>query len=328
MRIESTNRHGENATMRIFLSHASEDKKDFVRPLAEALKKYFDVWFDEYELCVGDSLLKKISDGLDSADYGVVVLSHAFFSKKWPQSELDGLFALESETRKIILPVWKDVSLDDVRKFSPIIAGRLAVNASEGVEKVVDEIRKAVEISNRAREIDLVDPAVRIGRRLDQTLKERAEALRLSRSEEGVALVTAAFDALFSTMESLLSKTGNRLEYLKFNTQYLPDQVPNPIFLVHASHHLSLSAELHSLGGNFTHEAELRALVYRRDSRSFSDEPEAGMMQQDEYRPAFVLPKQVVWIETTNKQPFTNPQLASQLLISLMSAVDRRSREA
>jgi hypothetical protein len=41
----------------VFVSHASEDKEGFVRPLAEALKdRGLRVWFDEFTLRVGDSL--------------------------------------------------------------------------------------------------------------------------------------------------------------------------------------------------------------------------------------------------------------------------------
>lgn len=48
-----------------FISHASEDKDEIVRDLAEALKENgFDVWYDEFELKVGDSLRKKIDNGL------------------------------------------------------------------------------------------------------------------------------------------------------------------------------------------------------------------------------------------------------------------------
>ena len=48
--------------MKLFISHASEDKQDFVRPLADALAKHFEVWYDEYVLTVGDSLQKKIEE--------------------------------------------------------------------------------------------------------------------------------------------------------------------------------------------------------------------------------------------------------------------------
>ena len=52
--------------VKIFLSHASEDQPDFVRPLAEALSGFteqFKVWYSEYELTLGDKLLKKIDEG-------------------------------------------------------------------------------------------------------------------------------------------------------------------------------------------------------------------------------------------------------------------------
>lgn len=91
------------------------------------------VWYDEYELTMGDSLLGKINAGLASCDYGVVVLSPAYFKKKWPQAELDGLFALEQPNRKVILPIWKDIDEAEVRAFSSILAGRIGVPASIGI---------------------------------------------------------------------------------------------------------------------------------------------------------------------------------------------------
>jgi TIR domain len=135
--------------IKLFLSHAHEDKDDFVRPLAEALRADFKVWYDEYELKLGDSLRGKIDEGLRTCDYGVVVLSPNFFAKKWPKAELDGLFSLETKERKVILPIWKDVTEDDVRKFSPILAGRLGVSTDEGIAKVMYEIKRAVGLVDR-----------------------------------------------------------------------------------------------------------------------------------------------------------------------------------
>ena len=41
----------------VFISHASEDKEEVARPLAEALRKNgLSVWYDEFELKIGDSL--------------------------------------------------------------------------------------------------------------------------------------------------------------------------------------------------------------------------------------------------------------------------------
>jgi hypothetical protein len=74
--------------MRLFISYASEDRADFVEPLAKQLAESYDVWFAPYELKVGQSLLAQIDAGLRECDYGVVILSHDFFRKKWPPAEL------------------------------------------------------------------------------------------------------------------------------------------------------------------------------------------------------------------------------------------------
>lgn len=58
-----------------FISHASEDKEDLVRPLAEKLKAAgFSIWYDNFELKVGDSLRRSIDKGLANSKFGIVVL--------------------------------------------------------------------------------------------------------------------------------------------------------------------------------------------------------------------------------------------------------------
>ncbi len=129
----------------VFISHASEDKDDFVRPLAAALTAMgLKVWFDEWTLTIGDSLRQKIDEGLLASDYGVVILSQSFFAKKWPQAELDGLFAREMQGRKVILPIWHNVTREDVLQFSPMLAGKLAAPTDEGVEAVAKKIFAAI----------------------------------------------------------------------------------------------------------------------------------------------------------------------------------------
>lgn len=129
----------------IFISHASEDKDRFVRPLAAALSKSgLTVWYDETTLSVGDRLRQKIDQGLANSRYGVVVLSPSFFSKKWPQQELDGLENREIQGIKVILPVWLDLEADDVIRVSPVLSTRLAARASDGIDKVVKQLRQAM----------------------------------------------------------------------------------------------------------------------------------------------------------------------------------------
>jgi hypothetical protein len=127
----------------VFISHASEDKDGFVRPLAQALTNSgLSVWYDEFTLTVGDSLRRKIDEGLAASRYGVVVLSHTFFAKRWPQEELDGLYSKEVAGVKVILPVWHNITADEVRTYSPLMAGKLA--ATGGIRNVVTQLRQAM----------------------------------------------------------------------------------------------------------------------------------------------------------------------------------------
>lgn len=129
----------------VFVSHASEDKDEFVRPFVNSLQENgLKVWYDEFSLRIGDSLRRSIDNGLKNSRYGIVVLSEAFFNKEWPQRELDGLFAREVNGEKVILPIWHKISKNEVLKFSPIIADMLALNTSSFT---IEEIAK--EISNR-----------------------------------------------------------------------------------------------------------------------------------------------------------------------------------
>lgn len=135
----------EQTTYDVFVSHASEDKDEFVRPFVKCLQENgIEVWYDEFSLRVGDSLRRSIDNGLKNYSYGIVVLSEAFFSKEWPQRELDGLFAREVNGEKVILPIWHKISKNEVLKFSPIIADMLALNTSSFT---IEEIAK--QISDR-----------------------------------------------------------------------------------------------------------------------------------------------------------------------------------
>jgi len=125
----------------VFISHASEDKDAFVRPLAQALReKGLNIWYDEFTLKLGDSLRESIDRGLATSRYGLVILSHHFFSKDWPQRELNGLFATMKAGERRILPIWHDLTAQDVQKYSPILSDLLAAKSADGVETVVEKV--------------------------------------------------------------------------------------------------------------------------------------------------------------------------------------------
>jgi DNA modification methylase len=119
---------GPNPAYDVFISHASEDKHPFVRSLAGALvEEGVNVWYDEFTLKLGDSLRRSIDRGLATCRFGVVVLSPAFLTKRWPQYELDGLVA----GSKVLLPIWHDVDRDQVARYSPTLSDTVAHRTSE-----------------------------------------------------------------------------------------------------------------------------------------------------------------------------------------------------
>lgn len=136
----------------LFICHASEDKNGVARPLAEAfIREGLRVWYDEFTLTVGDSLSRSIDYGLANSRFGVVILSPSFFRKEWPRRELDGLTAKEIHFGKTILPVWHNVDRSYVLRFSPILADKLAISTSKGLDNVVAEILKSISKASRGK---------------------------------------------------------------------------------------------------------------------------------------------------------------------------------
>ena len=136
----------------VFISHAHEDKAEVAKPIAEELSsKGVKVWYDEYELKIGDSLRKSIDQGLKGSDFGVVIFSPSFFKKNWTQYELDSLITLESlYSRKIILPVWHNLSKEDLLNYSPALADKVATSTSKGLDNVVSDIMNAIGIKQES----------------------------------------------------------------------------------------------------------------------------------------------------------------------------------
>ena len=127
-----TKRQNEALNNQRKLVEETEKKETVAKPLADALiAKGAKVWLDRYAMQVGDSLRQSIDDGLVHSRYGIVVLSEIYFKKFWTGKELNGLFAKQEEGRKVILPVWHNVSKDTVKQYSPILADMVALKTAD-----------------------------------------------------------------------------------------------------------------------------------------------------------------------------------------------------
>ena len=138
--------------MDLFISHASDDKEEIARPLAQLLRERgFSVWYDEFALTLGDNLRRSLDEGLRNCRFGVVILSPRFLQKAWTQEELDALITREIASEgKVILPVWHHVTQTDVLQYSPALANRISVSTDEGLQRVVERIEQALRKSGVA----------------------------------------------------------------------------------------------------------------------------------------------------------------------------------
>ena len=133
-------------TWDVFISHASEDKEAVARPLRDALsRRGVTVWLDEAQMKMGDSLRRKIDDGIRSSRFGVVILSEAFFRKGWTNHELDGLVTRNVAGEQSLLPIWHDLTADQVRSFSPSLADKVALSTDQfDIEEIAEQIADVV----------------------------------------------------------------------------------------------------------------------------------------------------------------------------------------
>uniref|UniRef100_UPI0040577A38 DUF1883 domain-containing protein n=1 Tax=Candidatus Electronema sp. TaxID=2698783 RepID=UPI0040577A38 len=131
----------------VFISHASEDKDDIVRPLVSALEKYnLTVWYDEMTLRIGDSLRRKIDKGLATSRAGLVILSPSFIKKGWTNYELDAIVTKSVSGEQVLLPIWHNITKQQVVDFSPSLADKVARStAKHTIEEIAQEIASVLQ---------------------------------------------------------------------------------------------------------------------------------------------------------------------------------------
>ncbi|MDV2470361.1 toll/interleukin-1 receptor domain-containing protein [Acinetobacter chinensis] len=156
-----------------FISHASEDKNEVVLPLSKLLlDEGLKIWLDQGEIFLGDSLREKIDEGLSFSQFGIIILSHNFFNKNWTIAELDALFSREISGEKVILPIWHGIGVDEIRSYSPLLAGKYAVSTDQGLNEVKEKILSAIYKEGRKESIGKPIYSGKLNKRAIMTLPE------------------------------------------------------------------------------------------------------------------------------------------------------------
>jgi len=83
----------------LFLCHASVDKP-FVEKLANDLKGAgVNVWFDQWNIRVGESITWKIDEGIRENEYLSIVMSPESVNSEWVKTELGAAWNKQMATR-------------------------------------------------------------------------------------------------------------------------------------------------------------------------------------------------------------------------------------
>lgn len=145
---EYARKRSESQKPLAFISHDSRDKDTIVRELAhEMVLLMCPVWYDEYSLKVGDSLRTSIEKGLKEARKCIVILSPNFLSNGgWGKAEFDSIFTREIlEQQNVILPVWHNVTVQDVYNYSPRMADKVGLRSSIGIKELARRLTNEIK---------------------------------------------------------------------------------------------------------------------------------------------------------------------------------------
>jgi len=91
---------------KVFISHRGADSSEAERLAVEVRAAGHDVWLDVWKILPGDSIVAKISDGLETADYVAVCYSSAGTGGAWYDREWESTLSRQLEGHMVkLLPV-------------------------------------------------------------------------------------------------------------------------------------------------------------------------------------------------------------------------------
>lgn len=138
--MEYSNVRGSHESPLAFISHDWNDKDEIAKPIAMELQRLLcPVWYDEFSLNVGNNLRDSIEKGLKECKKCILVISPNFISNEgWTKTEFDSIFTRQIlENQKLVLPVWYNVTKQQVYEYSPSLLNIFALDWNRLGEKEV-----------------------------------------------------------------------------------------------------------------------------------------------------------------------------------------------
>jgi hypothetical protein len=105
---------------KVFLCHSSNDKEIAERLAKDLMENAIDVWYDKWEIKPGDSLRRKIDEGIEEATHFFVLLSKFSLKSEWVQTELDAGMVKRIDGRCRLVPILLEI---DDKEVPPTLKG-------------------------------------------------------------------------------------------------------------------------------------------------------------------------------------------------------------
>jgi HJR/Mrr/RecB family endonuclease len=143
---------------KIFISYSYDDKS-FVNWLVEILaREDISVWYDINEINVGDSLTKKLEEGIKSSSFIIIVLSKSGVKSKWVNYEFNTALVYSAQKQGVrILPVLIDDTVIPPN-LSSIRYADFTKNKDLALQELIQTIRQEDKRIIKPSNWDELDP--------------------------------------------------------------------------------------------------------------------------------------------------------------------------
>lgn len=132
----------------IFVSHASDDKINYVNELVDEIKSLgITVFYDNDAISWGDNLKEKIDEGLKNCQLAVIVISPYYFGREWTEYEIQTLLTRQNaEKKKLIMPILHNISKEDLVKHYPLLKDVVFKHSkSQSKKQLAQDLKKELE---------------------------------------------------------------------------------------------------------------------------------------------------------------------------------------
>lgn len=252
------------------------------------------------------------------------MLSHAFFSKDWPQKEVRAMLSMETKERKVILPVWKGVDQATVAQQAPLLVDRYAARAEHGIEEVVAAIEAGADSSQRVRQSGALGQEEARLLQLGRGRKAKADSQRILDSEGGARLIMKAFQSAVGAAVERMERVAAQTQGFSFRIGHRDESHLTATTVRMLAFQLSLL----DLYANSARTTFLELKIGRRNVGDFGQVGQPTVLSTKVFRPGVLKQDQVMWTEEDSGEAFDTDGIAGRILHLVTDAIEDDETES